>query len=71
MHINNLYSVFFVICGFILGFILGKIILKENVYHGPNAKDIMKRIYKDDVTNECYKLVPVPVVCPSKMSMKK
>lgn len=45
----------------ILGFILGCIImllLKKQLYHGPDSNEIRKKIYFDNKTNTFFQFIP-------------
>ena len=58
----------------IIGFILGLIIsyyINAIRYHGPNSRDIKKKIYKSRVTGKCYKMKPKIYVCPLKYQKNK
>ena len=42
--------------------IIEKYILTE--YHGPDSNNIKKNVYSSSQDKTCYKLMPVPYVCP-------
>ncbi len=52
----------------LLGFILGCIIMKyarpAAIPHGPNSNYIKRMTFFDESTQQCYKFVPKPHVCP-------
>lgn len=57
-------KIFSVIIGFIIGYILIKLI--SNVItkcHGPNSNIIRKIVYKNNL-GKCYKYVPKLCICP-------
>ena len=58
------------IIGLVIGLIIGYMLFKKYIYHGPNSKDIIKKIYYDD-NNKSYKLEPIITICPSEYSMHK
>lgn len=55
--------------GFCTGILLGIIyyILHKTEYHGPNSKDIVNLIFKNE--QGCFKLKPVVHFCPISKSM--
>ena len=63
MIIYILYVLMNIITGIIIGYLLGRLIFNSVTYVGPNSKDIIKNIYKDN-NGICYKLVPKVYVCP-------
>lgn len=73
---NDIEEYFFIdyflslIIGLVIGLIIGYMLFKKYIYHGPNSKDIIKKIYYDD-NNKSYKLEPIITICPSEYSMHK
>ena len=68
---NNLISCFVgILVGAMVGIILFYIYDKSRIiYHGPNSKNIIIKIYKKN--GKCYRLIPSIVICPSYLSMNK
>ena len=56
------------ICGFLFGCLIGKVILNSKTYVGPSSKNIKTLIYKDK-NNNCFKLSPQIHICPISLSM--
>ena len=56
---------------FILGIIVGYhyIINRSYVYHAPSSNSVRKKLFHDNSTNTCYKLIPKIFICPIKYSM--
>ena len=52
-----------ILIGIVIGYSIGKLVFNSITYIGPNSKDIVKNIYKDE-NGRCYKLVPKVYVCP-------
>lgn len=50
------------IIGLIVGFLLGKIIFRKT-YRGPSSNSVKEKVFKKD--NKCYRLEPIPYVCPT------
>lgn len=51
-----------VIIALIIGILFGKLFLIKK-YRGPSSDSIKNQIFKKD--NKCYKLEPIPHVCPT------
>lgn len=56
------------IIGFILGTLVAYYFLRIKALHGPNSKDVKRRIYEDSSGN-CYRLQPKVYICPINRSM--
>ena len=52
--INFLFNILF---GLSIGFIISFLFTNRNIYHGPNSKDISKKIFINNF--KCYKLIPL------------
>ena len=52
--INFIFNILF---GLSIGFIISFLFTNRNVYHGPNSKDISKKIFINNF--KCYKLIPL------------
>lgn len=58
--------VFMNIVFFIAGIILYRIVLSPpEVYHGPNASEIMKYVYHDKIINKYFRFDIKMYVCPT------
>ena len=59
------------VMGFIIGIILGIVyyLCSNKKYDGPNSKDMVGLIFKDD--QGCFKLKPMVHICPISKSMNK
>ncbi len=60
------FDLVMIICGIIIGFLLGKKIYPNYIYKGPDSNKVKKEILK--INNSCYKFSPFPVVCGIKDS---
>ncbi len=47
---------------FIFGIIIGKFLFKDYIYHGPNSKNFIYKIFQ--YNNKYYKLEPEICICP-------
>ena len=58
---------------FILGNIVGYHFINNRsyIYHAPSSNSVRGRLFHDNKTNKCYKLIPKIYICPIKYSMKK
>ena len=56
--INLFFNILF---GLSIGFIISFLFTNRNIYHGPNSKDISKKIFINNF--KCYKLIPVMTKC--------
>lgn len=53
---------FIYIIFYIFGVIIGKLLFKNYIYHGPNSKNYINKIYK--YNKKYYKLEPKICICP-------
>ena len=53
--------IFNIIFGLSFGLVISSYFLKNNLYHGPNSKEIQIKTFKDN--NKCYKLIPKVIKC--------
>jgi hypothetical protein len=58
MIIHLLIGLLVLLMGLIVGFIVASTLSLNTKYVGPNSSDIKKKVYFDDVTGQCYKLIP-------------
>lgn len=58
MIIHLLVSLLALLMGLIIGFIVANHLSLNTKYVGPNSSDIKKKIYFNEVTGQCYKLIP-------------
>lgn len=70
---SSVYDISFSI---LLGLLIGYVILRylynqPEIYHGPKADEIKKRIFQDPETKKCYRFTPVIHMCPPSMTPKK
>ena len=49
------------IFGLSIGIIISYIFISKQKYHGPNSKEVIKKIFK--YNSKCYKLVPKEIKC--------
>jgi hypothetical protein len=35
------------------------------IYHGPNSKDVKKKVFTDELTGKCYMFKPQIYLCPN------
>jgi hypothetical protein len=40
----------------VVGMMVALIVREDKVYHGPNAKKVCKKVYKNRITGKCIKL---------------
>ena len=52
---------FNILLGLSLGIIFSYLFINRNIYHGPDSKNICKKIFINN--NKCYKLVPIITKC--------
>ena len=56
--INLIFNILF---GLSIGIIVSFLFVNKNVYHGPNSKDVCKKIFRHK--SKCYNLVPKLIKC--------
>ena len=56
--INLIFNILF---GLSIGIIVSSLYRNKNIYHGPNSKDICKKIFRHK--SKCYKLVAKSIKC--------
>jgi hypothetical protein len=56
--INLIFNILF---GLSIGIIVSYLFINKDKYHGPNSKDICKKIFR--YNSKCYKLVPKIIKC--------
>jgi hypothetical protein len=66
MLLTNIINMIFFLVGVIMGYFTYKFFYIR-IYHGPNSKDIVDKIYKKN--NKYYKFIPVITICPICISM--
>ena len=57
---------------FVLGNIIGYhyVVNQSYVHHAPSSNSVKKKLFYDNNTNKCYKLIPKVFICPITYSMK-
>lgn len=58
-----------IVFGYILGLLIGILLVDSEKYVGPASSDIKKLVYRCKKTGECYKLSPKFYICPISVSM--
>jgi hypothetical protein len=56
--INLIFNILF---GLSVGLLISFLFINRNIYHGPNSKDICKKIFINK--SKCYKLIPILTKC--------
>ena len=56
------YYIYNILLGIILGYLIGKLNIKKQIYHGPNSLDIKNKIFI--FNKKCFKLKPYIIKCP-------
>lgn len=58
-----------IIIGFLIGCLIGYMIKKNKMVHGPNSNIVKLQIFEED--GKYYRFVPIAYICPISISNKK
>lgn len=66
-NLNVIGSIISICLGIIVAMVLFYLFFgtEKIIYHGPNSKDVKKKVFTDEVTGKCYMFKPQIYLCPN------